>query len=438
MRRVAGFLILLAAAAFATTAAGETPDIGARIYNGVGKTGAVASVGGTAPVSATRFPCRSCHGRDGTGGREGGAPPVRLIDLFRTTPARPAYDRTSLRAALEQGRASDGRMLANVMPRYRLDEPAFAGLSRYLGRIVDIQKAGIRPREVVFGVAVPSDNPATAIRYGEALRRALREASGGRTVNGRDVSVELLEGTPDAILSKAGEVAAVVGLAPSAVIGVAAFTDRQVPVLFPLYPLSGAEDATIVRGIMADRQATLRAIADRVATDKVDVLGVLDDPGCGGLADVFIRRFGRSGVQYERIPSALPVKTPSAVLLLCEDRRRARKILESLPRDTRLYGIASELLLSVEEARRAAVLAIPEATLTARAENRSMIDAHAAASARLLIAALTLAGRDVNRTRLVASVGALRDAALGVDFSGGVLNGTSAVTFIESNPESTR
>ncbi|WP_411033068.1 hypothetical protein [Shinella sp. BYT-45] len=320
-----------------------------------------------------------------------------------------------------------------------MDEATFASLSAYLEQLDKLQRSGVRPRSVTIGIAIPPDNAATARRYAGRLRDALAILLGGRPVHGRTVAVELLEGDAAAILASAQkDVVAVVGLAPSARLDVAAFTDRQVPVLFPLFPLAGSEDKTIVRGLMADRQDALRAISDRFASDRVKTVIVIDEPGCGGAADGFIKRYGVTGIGYAL---STPPLTRDAqhngtrhVLLLCQDQRKAKEVLQALPADAKIYGLASELLSPMQGSRHHLVLALPEIFLVSRKGDGNIVDVHAVAAARLLVSALKVAGRGLDRTRLVASIGAVPDAELPLDFAADALNGTRFVTFIETKP----
>ena len=428
---LAGLLLLLGTA---PAAGQERPDIGGSLYNGIGQSIATASVGGAAALPATRFPCRTCHGRDGAGGREGAAPPIRGSDLFRATSARPAYDAASLRDALEQGRTPDGRLLASLMPRYAMDDQTFAGISAYLARLDSLQRRGVHPRAITLAVAVPPDNAATARRYAEALQAALDELLGGQPIHGRKIAVALLAGDSAAILAGTEDAVAVVGLAPSTRLDVTAFTDRQVPVLFPLFPLAGSEDTTIVRGLMADRQDALRAIADRLASDKATAVTVIDAPGCGDDAGSFAAWFPGAGTRYTLSRLPLPAAHPRDVLLLCPDRRMARRILHDLPASSRIYGLAGELLSSAEAGRHHLVLASPEASLVSGAGSGHIVDVHARTVARLLVSALTSAGRDLDRTSLVAAIGTVRDAEAQLDYASDARNGTATVSFIETKP----
>lgn len=422
--------------------AGDTVDTGSMIYNGTADVGVTALLGGTTAMPATKFPCRSCHGRDGAGGREGGVPPIRKIDLVRSTPVRPAYDVEALKRALEKGTASDSRPLSGVMPRYALDDAALASLSLYLERLPALQQRGISTHSVSIGVAVPPGNASTARQYATLLQKAIERVRPGGLVHNRRIVIKLLDGTPDAIVAQArDEVLAVVGLLPSLELDVRAFTDQQVPVLFPLFPLDGGEDATIVRGLMADRQDGLRALADRIASDGVHTLAVLDSPECGGAAQDFTKRFARKGVQYKI--TALPLSSGVAsasdipMLVLCSNRREVGRILGFLSGRAAIYGLANELLSAANlgiGARRM-IFATQETSFMFRdggAENEFVLARHAELAARLLVSALLEARRSINRTSLVNSINSLQVPQTGLDFIRDELNGTSVVGFIET------
>lgn len=268
----------------------------------------------------------------------------------------------------------------------------------------------------------------------QRFKAALDTLLSGRPIHGRTVDVTLLPGDAADILDGAEDAVAVIGLAPSKQLDVPAFTDRQVPVLFPLFPISGSEDTTIVRGLMADRQDALRAIADRLASDKVTAVTVIAAAGCGDDAAGFIRRFPLAGVRYALSNVPLSGKGLRDVLLLCPDRRAARRVLHNLPAGSRIYGLARELLSSAEARRHHLVLASPEASLVSREVQGNIVDVHAKAAARLLVSALKSAGRNLDRTLLVAAVGAVSDAERQLDYAADALNGTVFIPFIETKP----
>ncbi len=186
---------------------------------------------------------------------------------------------------------------------------------------------------------------------------------------------------------------------------------------------------------MTIKLASLKADLDR--EEKGDWIDYPDWPGVSFLVsslqkpayvtarDMMMQRFAR---QYKGKP------VPRDVLLLCPDRRMARRILHDLPTSSRVYGLAGELLSSAEAGRHHLVLASPEASLVSGAGSGHIVDVHARTVARLLVSALTSAGRDLDRTSLVAAIGTVRDAEAQLDYASDALNGTAIVSFIETKP----
>jgi hypothetical protein len=126
--------------------AGEQRAAGEKIYReGIGARGQpiAALVQGDVRASSATLACANCHKRSGLGASEGRnrALPVTAAALFGAdaagsgaVPARtaPTYNDASLRHALSQGIAADGRELGALMPRYQLSQEDSAALLAYL------------------------------------------------------------------------------------------------------------------------------------------------------------------------------------------------------------------------------------------------------------------------------------------------------------------
>lgn len=141
---------------------------GAAIFlRGEGIAAVLSGSGLTLPVGAVS--CGNCHGTDGrgTGLSEGGAraPAITWAALSAATALRPAYDRDTLRLALVEGVAADGRYLSREMPLFHLSDADFLALADYLDRLDADQTRGITPTAIKL--AVPPDQPALV----EALAR---------------------------------------------------------------------------------------------------------------------------------------------------------------------------------------------------------------------------------------------------------------------------
>src|SRR6185503_5301206 len=108
--------------------------------------------------------CVSCHRRSGLGTSEGAVRslPVTASALFQATTTglpRPAYDAATLRRAISEGIASDGRSLSAVMPRYRLSDADADALWAYLHELGVGTPPGVSPDEIELATVVASDVP---------------------------------------------------------------------------------------------------------------------------------------------------------------------------------------------------------------------------------------------------------------------------------------
>ncbi|KMO27400.1 hypothetical protein VQ03_30555, partial [Methylobacterium tarhaniae] len=128
-----------------------------------GSRGVPAVPGGRPPVLPG---CRDCHGRDGAGGREGGAivPPITRSALARATLARPAYDEAAFAVALRDGTGAGGRRLQALMPRYPLGRDEAGALGPHLERPEARERPRVVPRPTHRRVVPASGPPLSATR----------------------------------------------------------------------------------------------------------------------------------------------------------------------------------------------------------------------------------------------------------------------------------
>lgn len=154
-------------------AAQPSTDLGQRLYrSGVGVDGrpVEAVVQGDVSVNGTQLACAGCHKRSGLGASEGGnrALPVTAPVLFggpaalpaNLMPRRPAYDDATLAVAMTSGRASDGRTLDPLMPRYRLSPADLAALTDYLRTLGARPAPGVGADEIELATIVSDSAPA--------------------------------------------------------------------------------------------------------------------------------------------------------------------------------------------------------------------------------------------------------------------------------------
>src|SRR5262249_34763548 len=150
-----------------------------------------ATIGSGVEATASVLACGNCHGRDGTGRREGGVTPpsIRWMDLTRpyevTSPngrSHPKYDERLFARALTEGVDPGGHALSPAMPRFRMSAGDAADLITWLKRIGTDAEVGITTDAIVIGSLLPLRNPGS---NGFAIKAALAayfddiNASGG-------------------------------------------------------------------------------------------------------------------------------------------------------------------------------------------------------------------------------------------------------------------
>ncbi|HEY9037867.1 MAG TPA: hypothetical protein VIN05_02850 [Roseovarius sp.] len=127
----------------ATPVHAETPGAALFLH---GARAEIAIGGGSVRLPATRFACAGCHGADGRGRAEGGTvfPPVRWSDLI----ASETYDAQSFARALTEGVTPDGRVLAQSMPRFRMEPDVLASLVDHLKLLDAKDGAGVTDTQI--------------------------------------------------------------------------------------------------------------------------------------------------------------------------------------------------------------------------------------------------------------------------------------------------
>jgi hypothetical protein len=120
-----------------------------------------AIVAGDVPVLGTQFSCESCHGRSGMGAAEGNyiVPPIAGQFLFAPSPqpARPAYTQDSLAQLLRDGVTPGGRILGELMPRYKLADDEVAAMMVYLAGLSSALSPGVDDKFIRFAAVITDD-----------------------------------------------------------------------------------------------------------------------------------------------------------------------------------------------------------------------------------------------------------------------------------------
>lgn len=362
------------------------------------------------PVS--KFACRSCHQRDGLGGSEAKAPAITWEALSAPNAARPAYDVAAFRAALSNGARAGGGTLDRAMPRYTLSDATVTSLIAYLNELPTIQKRGIETRSVTFGVAVPADNAGPARAYAALLRDVLQ---GQPDIFGRKIRVVELDG------KNASGVAAIVGLVPSQEIVVADFEAESVPILFPLSLLNGSEDTTLVKGMIASQAEQIAGLVGKAKSDGHKNIGLACFPKCRTLD---------SAVE---VSAETPLDGLDALIVAGADESQALELLARAPKEMSIYAIAGELPdIAISAERRGMSLTLSDGYETLGNDGNGLLERHARKTAQLLREALTTAGRQLTRNKLIAAFERKSLPEFGLDYARYPLNGTASVRFLHT------
>ena len=359
-----------------------------------------------------RFPCHSCHGRDGLGGIEGNVPPIEWSLLSVPSVDRPGYDAQSFYRAVTEGVASDGRELSRLMPRYALTEAETGILRGYLRALHAKQRQGVWPKQVRIGVATIPGAEAISEAYHAAVAEALAQRLGGDRAYGRQiVLVPVDPATPAATR----DVLAVVGVPVAATV---AFTRRGVPVLAPVGALSGDEDPSILRGITPSREALHAALARAVAEAGEGPVAILTE------------------TEAERDAFALALSLAAPGRRLTDTAAEAEDIvvLDATPfagqRAARVWITWQSLASRTARDGGAPVmvaLETPRLVSDAIEAQVHPLLIHAQQAGIMLAEALKAAGRDVTRARLLQALDETVLSDIGLDYDRHRLTGTEDI-----------
>ena len=161
-----------------STTARERLELGRRMYmEGILPSGEVmtATMMGDIPVTGEQLICGACHRRSGLGSSEGqevvpaitGELLYKPLRLPTSKPPlapelRPAYNDTSLKAAIRNGVAANGEALSSFMPRYNMKDEELGILLDYLKSLPTYTTPGITDDVVHFATIVTDGvSPAT-------------------------------------------------------------------------------------------------------------------------------------------------------------------------------------------------------------------------------------------------------------------------------------
>jgi ABC-type branched-subunit amino acid transport system substrate-binding protein len=135
---------------------------------------------GDLEVSAKLQPCASCHGPDGKGRPESGQDPGDITWSYLSVPyghkhangrKHAAFTEALFERAVTTGRDPAGGKLSQLMPRFRLSPTSAAQLVAYLKRVATDIDPGIGPKSITLGSMAPLQGVNT--ETGNAARAVL-------------------------------------------------------------------------------------------------------------------------------------------------------------------------------------------------------------------------------------------------------------------------
>lgn len=425
-------LSLMAAGAASTARAGGG---GAALFDGGTEAGSIEArvgpgVGVAAPASS--FACRTCHGRDGRGGREGGVvlPAIDPGALSVSTLVRSAYDAVSFATALREGIGPGGHRLAPLMPRYKVSDADAAELLARLSRMAEQERTGVLQDSVRVGISetMPPDLAA-------AFRRAWSDRGDPR-LHGRRLTIDTVDAGDDASvfallfaaqLPKGASAGPTDGTRQGAALGA--------PSLFPLAPLQGTEAPDLVRGLFASRADQAAALLRDAPADAVLVA---DEDG-----RPLFESFMAATDQARPVASIEDLPVSSAVIVMASPAGwRWLAAGQQVAPGTTLYGCLDDAAGAVADLRRRGVrlvLSDPRPARGTGEPNRPARERLVTAAAEVLEAALAVAGRDLTRGGLVRALSRLSVEPPGwpaLDYGRVPLTGSRDVRLVRLEPAS--
>ncbi|MFN7222640.1 MAG: c-type cytochrome [Paracoccaceae bacterium] len=353
--------------------------------------------GQAGPVQVQDFPCHRCHGRDGRGGVEGAVPDIAALAV--------RYDPATLRRALANGIAADGRALSRLMPPYSMGSAETEALLGYLLDLPRRQRRGVLPSTVRFAVMADGD-PA----YPALLRAAfLAQVPQGR-LHGRTVEFVRF----DSLTSAEAGALALVG--PPSGVSVSQAASLGFPVLFPRLWLTGSEDASLVRGLTATRQDVAAAIAADLRAQGLT--GFTATPGLNGdLLEDLQLDLGPNPDPHAWVVSDLAPPGP----LPDTSTAMAYFLPQAMAQATAWQAAGWQVQL---------VLDAPGLVDAMMTKGMTPSEAHASLSATLLMRALRGAGRDLTRRGLMDAFARTDLSDLSLDYAAIPLTGTAEVAIL--------
>lgn len=165
-------------------------------------------------VPGSAMACANCHGLDGLGKVEDGVNPSNITWMALTKPygishaggrKHPPYTGRTLEVAVTQGIDPAGNKLSSVMPRYRMSRKDLADLIVYLKYLELDLDPGIAADKIIIGTAAPSKGALADM--GQAIKAVTSaffeqlNSEGG--IYGRRVELKSVETTDNPLTTRA-------------------------------------------------------------------------------------------------------------------------------------------------------------------------------------------------------------------------------------------
>ena len=436
----------------------------------------ITAMMGEVDVPASTLTCAGCHGNRGEGRTEGGVTAGNMSWTYLTKPyghadeggrKHPAFSESSFARLLTAGTDPSGNKLAVAMPTYGMTQEDMANLIAYLKRIESDTDPGLTDRTIVLGTVLPEKTALSGLAQsmGDVLQAYFNEINSRGGIYNRKIELRVIHGDTKATVPNVKHLiddeqvfAIVSGLTAGAEDGVASLTQyKEVPFIGPstLLPQRGLPINRYIFYLLPGLKEQARALATFAGkkTDAANSHVAILSPDADfnrsiaaaieetarklkwkSVSAIYYPRDGFNASQYV---NELHQKDIDTVFFLGTGTEAAALLKESetVGWTPPLYMLGSLLGRNISDAvtpkmKDKVFLAFPTvptdvsaagaAEYTALLQRNKLSSSHAAAqasaiaAARILVHALELCGKDLNRERLITTLEGLYEYDTGL------------------------